>query len=540
VLAGLSTEAESLGAAWALAAGAIGAFAALLYFGAGVLAPGERRLLCLAVLGPAACQMLAPALIPPEEPQPALFLVAALALACYAVPCAVGLWRAARLARFHAAAANAVLTALGLAVFTIAMTFGFLVYWPADTVLAVRALAVLISLAGLPILVAGLLIHEGLAAEPQRGGQRLLGTAVALLGMTILAGSIALAWPEPLPVLALGLVNFAALTFLGIRFRFWTAHALALAALAVGFLTAYHLLANLIAGAAELDLNREMLSSSSGSALLVLVVLLAGAAELRMRGGSAVDAWCYALGSLILGAISLALTTTHGAAAPGSAAVAFVVCGATALAANWRWRRQALSYAGLALLVAATLWGLPWETPNAWGGWSFVVAIEAAALACLALALRLNRVRAGWAERYANACRDLAGITASAALLLALPSAPFTIWPAATAALLAGIACLLAWAYQQPLLTWVGAALFFAALLRLLFGDLNAELTSLPWLLALLLHASLLLAVSLLIDWLRRGGGANGADWRASWQRVRRGGRPPGIKDAWRREKTLQ
>jgi hypothetical protein len=84
---------------------------------------------------------------------------------------------------------------------------------------------------------------------------------------------------------------------------------------------------------------------------------------LRRHGG-----W-YALGSAATAAVSLAMVTWQGYKHPLHAALVYAFYGAGGLALNVRWRRPAISYVSLALLLEATVWWLGWShqgRPEVW------------------------------------------------------------------------------------------------------------------------------------------------------------------------------
>src|SRR5205807_6695955 len=117
-------------------------------------------------------------------------------------------------------------------------------------------------LAGVPILAGGLLVHRGLAEEARNAGVRTAGTAVALAGMLIMLVAVVLAWPAPLTVLLVCALNFTVLTAVAFGSRLPVAHAVALPCLAVGYLTAFHLIAGHLAEPTSASLLQMLLDAT--------------------------------------------------------------------------------------------------------------------------------------------------------------------------------------------------------------------------------------------------------------------------------------
>ena len=87
------------------------------------------------------------------------------------------------------------------------------------------------------------------------------------------------------------------------------------------------------------------------------MVLLVVAAEGLFRGGLHNAGLVYALASAATGALSLVLVSLGGVEQPGPAAFLGGLYAVTALLANLRWQRPAVSYFGQLLVLFATLWG---------------------------------------------------------------------------------------------------------------------------------------------------------------------------------------
>src|SRR5262249_7110984 len=154
---------------------------------------------------------------------------------------------------------------------------------------------------------------------------------VALAGLTVMLIAAGLAWPRPLPLLAVCALNFVALTAVAFRCRLPLAHAAALPCLVVGYLTGFYLLGGRLALADDLlpGRMRDLASSAeTGTALLAMFLVLGAVAELLARLGHFGHGRCYALGAVGVALASLALVTPRGLDEPGRAAVVYAVYGA--------------------------------------------------------------------------------------------------------------------------------------------------------------------------------------------------------------------
>src|SRR5262249_50740786 len=160
-------------------------------------------------------------------------------------------------------------------------------------------------------------------SAPLSGPLRAVGTGIALGGMLVLLAALAMAWPQPVALVLVCSLDFAVLSALAWRYSLPVAHAAALPCLAVGYLTAYHLLTGgLDVARGELGdrLLHVALSPTSGGALTALAVLLAGSAELLVRIRRQADGLYYAASAGILAVVSLALVAEEGLHDPGRAA----------------------------------------------------------------------------------------------------------------------------------------------------------------------------------------------------------------------------
>jgi hypothetical protein len=518
VMAGLSGQAgesDSSLALYRLATEALSlaVFGGLMIPAARALVPEGRWWLIFAVLGASVSQLAVPRLLSDRQSIPVEWFAAlgCLPVLCHFFGAGALVGRLSRCRPFQESHAQSLLAFLGLATFPLLVALGFLTYWSIDIGLALERLSPLLSVTGTTILAGGLLIHRRLAkpvsteaaaspagspAPTHAPALRMAGTAVALGGMAFMLGAAALAWPQPMAVLLVCALDFLVLTAVALFFDLPIAHAAALPCLLISYLTAFHYFAgHLAAPRAELGgrLLDQALSAQSGSILVFLVVLLGMSAEILVRSGKRIHGIFYAVGAGVGGVLSLTLVNLRGVQDPATAALITGTYGAGSLLMNVRYRRSVINYLGLVLIVATTLWILWWRQAAFTPTWATTLAIESAALALAAVAspIRLPISRA---------CRDISLLTAGLALGLGLwlfSSSPH-LWPRCTIPL--GVtAFLLAFAYRSSLLSWVGSGLILATFLHALFWNPTPLHADLPVNLALSLHATVVLAASLVL-----------------------------------------
>jgi hypothetical protein len=202
-------------------------------------------------------------------------------------------------------------TLTGVASFALVVTLGMAAARSADRWFALHSLSPLLALAALPALACGLLVMTALSQNPERGGWRTAGTAVALLGATVILTAMALAWPLPGSMITVGLIDFAALAALAWRYRLPLLHAFAAVCLAIAYVVASHVFLGHIAfGSTHGLVNaRLFLDGTTGVCLLGLSLLFAALTEALRRRSRIGDAVCYGAACVAVAAASLILVT---------------------------------------------------------------------------------------------------------------------------------------------------------------------------------------------------------------------------------------
>ena len=68
-------------------------------------------------------------------------------------------------------------------------------------------------------------VRRGVARDPALAGWHVSGTAVALVGMTVMLAALGLAWPHPLAIMAVAALDCVALVLAAFRWRLPALHA---------------------------------------------------------------------------------------------------------------------------------------------------------------------------------------------------------------------------------------------------------------------------------------------------------------------------
>ncbi len=492
----------------AVKVGAVVGFAWLIRTGGRDLVEADsvsrRWWLALALVGAPASQM-APAI---GDVSVIVLQPVWLSLACFAAASAAVVGRLTRSRRSSEPAAvtedtaTALLLFVGLAVFALGATWGFVLSRADDLPATLRHMALPTVLAGMPLLAAGLLVQRGVKESV---GLRATGTGVAVTGMLVLSASLALAWPAPLTLLVVAAAVGLLLGWTAYRDEMPWLYAAAIPCAACAAVLGFHAAADGWAVPDGVDparwLRERVTAGSSGAALVGFASILWALSAWLDRRGRLADALCLASGAAGAAIVALLLVTVHGPELPMLAAGVHLACAAGFIVASLRWRFRVVSLFGVWLLIPATLWFLWAVRPDQPGVWGLAVGGEGMALALAALALpRLPRLR--------DACRDVAG--AAGLLSLALPlfevGALRHLTTSGILFFLTATALILATLYRRRGLVWAGSLVGLLALAQVLTFPLGVETWRLAVLLALLVHATAALGSATLIRQANREG----------------------------------
>jgi hypothetical protein len=390
VLAGLSRE--QAGGVWEIVTeclALVGFFGLVLLAGRVLVRPTftfhtvrPHWLLAAAIVGASASQLLVPRLLEAEQDMGRLLGLGLIPAACHGIAGALVLRGLARLERVDGRQANTLFTFIGMSTFAVGVALGFILYLSENLRIAFQGLAIPVALAGIPLMIAGALVHRKLEgdtrapeeppAEEWAGGlspavARFVGTATALTGTLVLLVALGLAWPVPWVLAVVGLVNFAAMTAVALRYGLPIANAPAIASLVIGYLAAYRVLAERFGWTTfepGQPLLHWMFSPLSGGVLIPLVLLLAATSEGLLRRNRRQDGTFHLGGAGIIGLVSLLLVGLDAPGSPERAAVAYGLYSVAAFLVNARWRQPLISHGASVVLFGCLLAGLHWAVPD--------------------------------------------------------------------------------------------------------------------------------------------------------------------------------
>jgi hypothetical protein len=517
VLAGLSLGSDGGFGEIAAKIVAVAGFAWLVYRAGRVLLPGEdadapprRRwsslLLPVAVVATPISQLSVVRFMTAQEVGPWFVGLAAWPVAFHAL--GVGGFLARQAVRRPSKNCGALLGFLGLAAFALLLSLGFIGFWtvlkgacPRQEVL--EHLAVPLALAAVPTLLSGLFVrYRTLDAEKGSKDSRLLlaGTGVALVGMLVMVASLLLAWPNPVVLLFVCLLDFAVFTAVAFLFRLPVAHAPALVCLTVGYLAAYHLGAGHLAQVPRDDWPIKLASLAiegpNAYVLAVLFALVVAAAEgLRWKRLPA-DSLVYGVGGCVIALVSLLIAVEAGFLEPtpaqaqfletaaGRASIIFGFFAVSAWAVGWHWTWKWLDHVGVTLILGAVLWALQGRWPGEYPLWGFVLAAAALSLSVL--------VRKWWPE---VAAASLLALIA----LVAPPIREASGWHTLSLFSLSATAFVQAARARRASLSWLGSGLLLVGIAHALLLRFAGPELPVPLLLTLLIHASIIQAAGFYI-----------------------------------------
>ncbi|MBO0797604.1 MAG: hypothetical protein J2P31_02170, partial [Blastocatellia bacterium] len=339
---------------------ALALFMFFVYQAARVILPRCEWLLVCAVLGPSFTMLLAPHLSPPDDAMRQSILLGILPLVCYWVSTGSVL----RYFKNDSVSPAHHFTLLGIASFSALMPFILLIVNnPSYTA---TLYSPLIAFFGVPAMVAGL-ANLNRTGEELSGGMRTLATSVSFLGALGPLAALAIAWPIPVSLLFVALINCVicyALVFAYGQLKPF--HLLALAHLLLSYLIGVNLAANNISLWAE-DAPRllaSLVSTSSAYSLVFFFSLLAVAAEALRKAESskgegkpeaALQSY-YGVAAAVVGTLGLALITIHGFGRAGDPRFAVPIYAYYSLAAfiiAWRRNIRIAAWVACALALIA-------------------------------------------------------------------------------------------------------------------------------------------------------------------------------------------
>jgi hypothetical protein len=376
---------------------ALALFLFLVYMAARVILHGWEWLLVCAVLGPSFTMLLAQHWAAPDDAMRQLMLLGIFPLAFYGVSMGSVLSRFKNVSGDGYPVQHFIL--LGIASFSASLPFGLLIVNKMSYSGTLREYAPLVTLFGVPAIVTGFSIWRRPAVELS-GGMRTVATSIGFIGALISLSALLIAWPGPVTLLSVALINCAICYVLAFAFKpLKMFHALAIAHLLLGYLIGINLVAgNIQPGTEEgFQLLGALASPASARSLAFFFLLLAVVAEALLKAGkresgAGVERY-YALAAAVAGAVSLALITIHGlgrAGDPQHATFIYAFYSIAAFIIAWRKDAGIAGWIGSGLALLAVFQAMAFKfraelLPYHPARLSFLVCASVAAIAATLL-----------------------------------------------------------------------------------------------------------------------------------------------------------
>lgn len=248
------------------------------------------------------------------------------------------------------------MVALGCMTFACGVTLGFPIFNSDDVEATLLRLSPAVTLLGVPMLFAGVLLPRKLAREDgdAYGLWRTAGTGLALAGVFVMFGGFVLSMREPSHRWTSGLINAGTMLAAAWMLRAPLLHIMAQLYLGI-----------LVIVAGTLDIDALIASPSAGLRMTGMMLLQVLAAEGWMRWQRRRDALCYAVGSGVAAALAVILILPRAQVEPALVALVLGTTAFTWLFANLRWRSSKITYACAATFAAAIFFGFRWFDADA-------------------------------------------------------------------------------------------------------------------------------------------------------------------------------
>lgn len=293
-------------------------------------------------------------------------LLAAIPVASFLVAVLGQVFRARTWRRLSAQRAHETFLVLGLSAFALAAPLSLLLHHSQDKMVTLARLTPALSVVAAGVLAMGLVLHRRALAK-RLSAHRTAGTAIALCGGLAMLAMVAIAWPEPQLLLAVGIVNFVLLALLAIAGNLSLLHGAAIACGSLASLVGLHLAQGRITeGATTLQLIQAAFMGRSGMLLTVLAVASGGAGFLFLHQKRREDGLVYFGGAAALCGLSILVALVCGLQPLGAwggidldadlAAPLLLFYAAVCLTASYFVRVPAPFQAAPALAGSALLW----------------------------------------------------------------------------------------------------------------------------------------------------------------------------------------
>ncbi|HEV3298440.1 MAG TPA: hypothetical protein VG055_02310 [Planctomycetaceae bacterium] len=250
----------------------------------------------------------------------------------------------------------------GIAAFGLALAGGLLAYKCGGIRETLTLLSPMLAAVAATLTGAGLIVHQRLANKDQ-ASFRLAGTAIALGGGVLAAAALALAWPRPDLLVAVGLLNAVAFTALAWFAAFPALNVIATVSFSLAFLVGYEWAIGAISvlGATTELLMALLLTARSALILCLLSLAADGVGCLLARLKSRPSATSYFTSALVHEAVSVAIAVWavwKDVPDQDVATAVFILLATRWLVSAWWIKRPYASWIAATLLFGAGAHGL--------------------------------------------------------------------------------------------------------------------------------------------------------------------------------------
>ncbi|HEV8069549.1 MAG TPA: hypothetical protein VGP76_17550 [Planctomycetaceae bacterium] len=250
----------------------------------------------------------------------------------------------------------------GIAAFGLVLAGGLLAYKCGDIRETLTLLSPMLAAVAATLTGAGLIVHQRLA-DPEQASFRLAGTSIALGGGVLAAAALALAWPRPDLLVAVGLLDAVAFTALAWFAAFPALNVIATASFSLAFLVGYEWASGAISvlGATTELLMAVLLTARSALILCLLSLAIDVAGCFLVRLKSRPSAISYFTSALVHEAVSVAIAVWavwKDVPDQDLTTVVFALLAARWLVSAWWIKRPYASWIAATLLFGAVAHGL--------------------------------------------------------------------------------------------------------------------------------------------------------------------------------------
>lgn len=344
----------------AVAVGVV-SFSAISVSASRILMLSEPWLLVGGVMGPCLGQLVLSRLAHPDLSQTMMLFLASLPVLPYLAVMGVYAVRTRHWSHWTVRRTHQTFILLGISLFSLTLALALLFIKTEALRETASTLSPLVSLVASAVVAIGTLVHLQLTGTVLHG-QRMMGTAIAILGASLMASAVLLAWPQPDLLIAVAIINFVALSAFALFSHIHPLHIPAIGSVAAAADLAVLLLTGRLDTAADsLEIVRAA-SSGLSSAVVTATALLAAVASVAVRSRNLAGmARQYARGSALLSLGAAAIASYAGFFGSGDSAwitPVLAINGLAGLAASRRRLNPAVTWLSSGVLLLTSLHGL--------------------------------------------------------------------------------------------------------------------------------------------------------------------------------------